>query len=62
VTPRGITWKGKVSAGIGILPLFIKVSSPETGFVSSMSEEDIKIETLEGVIEKSPSEGFQIGF
>ena len=54
VTPREIIRKGKVpvsrkgevpiSIGIGISLSETKDSSPETGAVSSMSEEDIGIE------------------
>lgn len=58
---RGVTRKGEVSIGIGISSLSIKVSSPETGFVSSISEEDIETKTPEGVmgnlLQKAPRWG-----
>jgi len=50
VIPRGVTRKDEVSVGIGISPLAIRVSSPETGFISSMSEEDIRTETPNGKV------------
>jgi len=62
VIPRGVIWKGEVSVGIGISPLSIKVFSLVTGFISSMSKEDIGIETPGGLRGKSSSEGSQTRF
>jgi len=62
VIPREVTWKGEVSVGIGISPLVTKDSSFVMGDVSSMLEEDIRIETLGEVRGKSSSRGSQMGF
>ena len=62
VTPREVTQKGEVSIGIGISLSETKDSSLETGAISSMSEEDIRTETLGGVAGNPFSEGSQTGF
>lgn len=46
----------------GISPLDTRFYSPDTGVVSSMSEEDIAAETPRGVTWKSSSKGSKIGF
>jgi len=54
--------KGKPSKGRRISPLNTRFSSLLTRLISSMSKEDIAIETPRGVDTKPSSEGSQRGF